>query len=71
MECSNVGSIIVTIALQMHGTIVDVKLSDEQELIIESDSPISAEEVLVPAKKKRTRKKVLVRGGNKKTAKNK
>jgi hypothetical protein len=41
------------------------------KLIIESESPISAEEVLVPAKKKRSRKKVLVRGGSKKTAKNK
>jgi hypothetical protein len=57
------------------GLIID-DTPDEQpkrktKLIIESDSPISAEEVLVPAKKKRTRKKVLVRGGNKKTAKNK
>ena len=57
------------------GLIID-DTPDEQpkrktKLIIESDSQISAEEVLVPAKKKRTRKKVLVRGGNKKTAKNK
>lgn len=36
MECSNVGSIIVTIALQMHGTIVDVKLSDALKRVFEN-----------------------------------